>query len=258
MAIPDGVREASLSISDILVRARREAKTLEGFPGDLPETLEDAYAVQNQSRRAWHDEVGGWKVGGVPAAYLDRFDSKRLVGPIFRQNIVRAEVDERQSMPVYDGFAAVEGELVFCLGSVSAEDRLHIGVEIASSPLPAINDIGPIAVICDFGNNGGLIVGPEIEDWRTLQISELDVVTEIDGVVCGKSNISDFPTDALEALSFLRAHAARHDIALPAGTFISTGAITGVHEARAGSTSQVSFGRFGSLQIELIPAKPII
>lgn len=258
MTSPDGAKKPDISISDILVRARREAKALDGFPGDLPETLDDAYAVQNQSRRAWHDEVGGWKVGGVPAAYLNRFDSKRLVGPIFRQNIVRAEVGQCRSMPVYEGFAAVEGELVFCLGSTPEEDRLHIGVEIASSPLPAINDIGPIAVICDFGNNGGLIVGPEIEDWRTLQLPDLEVVTEIDGTVCGRTHILDFPRDALDALSFLRAHADRHNIDLPVGSFISTGAITGVHETRAGSQSQVSFGPFGSLQIELIPAKPII
>jgi len=258
MTSPDGVQETGLSISDILVRARREAKALDGFPGELPETLEEAYAVQNQSRHAWHDAVGGWKVGGVPVAYLDRFDSKLLVGPIFQQNIVRAEAGQISFMPVYDGFAAVEGELVFCLGSTPEEDRLHIGVEIASSPLPAINDIGPIAVICDFGNNGGLIVGPEIENWRVLQLPDLEVVTEIDGVVCGRTHIVDFPRDALDALSFLRAHAAGHDIALPAGSFISTGAITGVHETRAGSQSQVSFGPFGSLQIKLIPAKPII
>ena len=41
-------------------------------------------------------------------------------------------------------------------------DAVHVGIEVASSPLGSINEIGPIAVISDFGNNNGMVIGPEI------------------------------------------------------------------------------------------------
>ncbi|NJM50705.1 MAG: hypothetical protein HC843_07385 [Sphingomonadales bacterium] len=245
------------SISLALVRARKAAAALDGFPGDLPETLEDAYDVQAKSRHAWADRVGGWKVGGVPPAFLSRFDERRLAGPIFAKNIYSAIWNEATSMPVYPGFAAIEGELIFCLGDNEDEDTLHVGVEIATSPLPAINDMGPIAVICDFGNNGGLIVGPEIKDWRSYKPNFFEVVTEIEGKIVGKTEMRDFGEDALLALAFMRDHAKRQGIDLPAGTYISTGAITGVHETVAGAQSVVRFGPLGNLRIQLFPAQPL-
>ena len=39
---------------------------------------------------------------------------------------------------------------------------VHVGVETAGSPLATINDLGPCAIVADFGNNAGLIVGPEL------------------------------------------------------------------------------------------------
>ena len=39
---------------------------------------------------------------------------------------------------------------------------LHIGVEPASSPLATINELGPAVVVSDFGNNAGLLLGPEV------------------------------------------------------------------------------------------------
>ncbi len=241
------------AISSALINARHNSQLLNNFPGAMPETLEDAYAVQSLSINRWDDEVCGWKVGGVPPAYLDRFSDKRLVGPIFKNSVAYPKEGETAIMPVFDGFAAVESEFVFALGETADQDRLFIGVEIASSPLNAINDMGPIAVICDFGNNRGLIVGPEIKDWQTLSPEEFEVKTIINDEVIGTKTITSFPGDALEALAFFRAHAAKNNIEVPVGTYISSGAITGVHETRAGATSIADFGPFGSMNIELVP-----
>lgn len=255
IAEPENIGGDIAMISDALVRARRDAAALPEFPGPLPETLEAAYAVQQRSIQAWDDDVSGWKVGGVPAAFLNRFSDKRLVGPIFGRNTFHAQNGELTEVPVFPGFAAVEGEFVFCLGETEAEDRLHIGIEVASSPLHAINDIGPVAVICDFGNNNGLIVGPEIADWRGLEPEMFTVTTRIGGHYIGSKLITDFPGDAIEALGFLRRHAEQHGIALPPGTFVSSGAITGVHEAKAGAQSTVDFGPFGRLHLSFVEAE---
>lgn len=243
------------AISNALTNARHNSILLDEFPGEMPETLEAAYAVQTASINAWNDDVCGWKVGGVPPAYLGRFTDKRLVGPIFKNSVSYPKKGETSVMPVFDGFAAIESEFVFALGETPDQDRLFIGVEIASSPLHAINDKGPIAIVCDFGNNHGLIVGPEIRDWQSLSPEPFEVKTIINGEVIGAKIIDSFPGDALEALAFYRAHAKRNNMETPVGTYISSGAITGVHETRAGATSIADFGPFGSLNIELVPTK---
>lgn len=251
--ISNGSSEIS-AISNALIDARHNCRLLNNFPGDMPETLKDAYAVQSLSIKRWDDEVCGWKVGGVPPAYLDRFTDKRLVGPIFKNSVAYPKESETAIMPVFDGFAAVESEFVFALGETPEQDRLFIGIEIASSPLNAINNMGPIAVVCDFGNNHGLIIGPEINDWQKLSPEPFEVKTIINDAVVGTKTITPFLGDALEALAFFRAHAAKNNIEVPVGTYISSGAITGVHETRAGATSIADFGPFGSIKMELVSA----
>lgn len=249
------LNEAAITISDILMDARKKALTLPKFPGDLPTDLTDAYAIQNRSIREWDDEVAGWKVGGMPEDYIKRFGDKKNTGPVFRKNIIYPSAGETTAFPVFDGFAAVESEFVFEIGETPEDDKMFIGVEIASSPITDINGIGPMAVICDFGNNAGLIVGPEVENWRSLKADAAKVTTTINGEVCGTKEFTNFPDEALESLDFLRHHAARYAIDLPVGTLVSSGAITGVHAAKAGQSATCDFGQFGTFNIELISAK---
>ncbi|WP_114520690.1 hypothetical protein [Altererythrobacter sp. ZODW24] len=245
------------SIADTLLSARRDARALPAFPGQLPDTFEDAYAIQNYSRHAWPDEVGAWKVGGVPPGpYRERFGVDRLVGPVFSRAIHHVGEGEVAEFPVYPGSAAVEGEFVFQLGANPGEERMFIGVELASSPVPAINSLGPVAVICDFGNNGGLLVGQEIKNWRDIDAGSIDLETLIDGEVVGTRTLTNFPKDALDALAFLRAHAEKHSIDLPQDSLVTSGAITGVHETRSGVSAVCRFGQFGEIQLKLVPAKP--
>lgn len=246
------------SISEALTGARRAAQALPGFPGELPHGLAPAYEVQNLSRTAWPDRVGGWKVGGIPPALIDSLGQERVVGPIFSRNIVGAASGTVAKMPVFaGGFAAIEPEFVIELGDSLVPGRMFIGAEIASSPLPAINDIGPVAVVCDFGNNGGLLLGPEIADWQGIVPGGVTVETWIDGTRIAVRSLDDFRADAMRAFEFMIDHANRHCIALPPGTLISTGAITGVHEADVGAQSQLVFGQFGAIELELVEAQPL-
>ena len=243
-------------ISEALTGARKAAVGLPEFPGKMPSTLDGAYAVQRRSVNLWPDEVGGWKVGGVPADYIERFNEARLVGPIFKRKIFSADIGEKTTVAAFPGFAAVEGEWVFRMGDTPAGDTLHIGIEIASSPLLAINDMGPVAVVCDFGNNNGLVVGPEIENWRDIDAGTIELETRIGNDIVGRRDVNNFPRDGLNALAFLRRHAAKHRFALPAGTYCASGAITGVHETQVGDHAVCTFGQFGSLGVRFAAAVP--
>lgn len=246
------------SISEALTGARRVAQALPGFPGELPHGLDEAYEVQRLSRAVWPDRVAGWKVGGVPPALVVSLGQERVVGPIFSRNTVGVAAGAVAKMPVFaGGFAAIEPEFVIELGDALLPQRMFIGAEIASSPLPAINDIGPVAVVCDFGNNGGLLLGPEIADWQGIEPGDVTVETWINGTSIAVRSLDDFRADAMRAFDFMIDHANRHGIALPPGTLISTGAITGVHEADVGARSKLVFGQFGTIELELVEALPL-
>lgn len=247
--------------------ARRSAGSLADFPGPLPVTLADAYGVQDVAIAGWGETVRGWKVGRVLPPFEAALGTDRLSGPIF---FVRGADDGEPNMPVFaDGFVAAEAEFLLRLGAVpppqrsftlaeaaAAIDAVHLGIEIASSPLRPINDIGPVAVVSDFGNNNGLVVGPAVTDWQLSGFEDWDVTTLIDGVAVGTGRASGFPDGAIGAVRFFLELMAMRGIAVVPGWWISSGAITGVHDARPGQTIEARFGDHGSLTCRLEAARP--
>ena len=245
------------------VRARLEGRSLPDFPGPLPATLDVAYAVQDVAMALWPDEVRGWKVGRILEPWLSRVGVDRLVGPIFALGIreVRAG-QEPLCMPVFPGgFAAVEAEFIVRLAADAPAGKtqwtvheaneiagdLHVGVEPAGSPLAAINDLGPIAVVSDFGNNAGLIVGPAIRGWREFSFDQFTTETFIEGHSVGRGTAESVPGGPLAALAFALECCAQRGRPLKAGQFISTGATTGVHQILPGQSARVVFGGVGEI-----------
>ena len=147
-----------------LTDARHEARALSGFPGALPSTLAESYAVQEAAIGLWPDHIAGWKSGRVPDSLQASLGQDRISVPIGSRNIWPGGQGGAVEFPVIaGGFAAVETEFVVRVGvdadpdktSYSLDEALalvgdvHIGVEIAGSPMAAINEIGPLAVVSD-------------------------------------------------------------------------------------------------------------
>ena len=117
---------------------------------------------------------------------------------------------------------------------------VHIGVETAGSPMRAINDLGSTVVVSDFGNNYGVILGPEIANWRE-RLNDIEVTTMIDGAAVGTGFASVLPGGPIAGLRFLLSHLAARGRPLAKGQLVSSGAITGVHDIRAGQRAVISF-----------------
>lgn len=262
-------RESS-RIAGRFLAARRAAAGLDGYPGDFPATLEEAYAIQDEAIARWGRPVVGWKVGRVPPPLIERFGTDRLAGPIFAQAPARTN-GAAVEMPIFsEGFAAGEAEFLLRIGATPPAEQIaysldeaadligavHAGIEIASSPLGSINELGPIAVISDFGNNNGLVIGPEIADWRSSGFEDWEVSTRIDGAVVGQGRAAAFPDGAIGAARFLFELMARRGIALAPGQWISSGAVTGVHPARPGDTIEARFDDRLILACKLVAARP--
>ena len=256
------------AIAERFLTARRAATGLAEYPGEMPETLDGAYAIQDAAIAAWSRPVVGWKVGRVPSALVSRFGTDRLAGPIFSSRPDGAASDGPE-MPVFGlGFAAAEAEFLLRIGrspklgqsrfsleeAADLIDAVHVGIEVASSPLGAINALGPVAVVSDFGNNNGLVIGDPIPDWRNSGFEESSVTTLIDGTEVGTGRASSFPDGAIGSARFLFELMAKRGIELQPGQWISSGAVTGVHDVRPRQLVEARFGQGLSVRCRLIAA----
>lgn len=257
------IRQASNELSTIataFVNARKSGTALTAYPGNLPETLEESYRVQDIAIELWGDTVAGWKVGRIPDPLIKPLGSHRLAGPIFSSQVWHVTGNEVINTPIINGgFAAVEAEFLLLLGEDAPAGKIqwtkeeaaelvasaNIGIEIAASPYAKINIDGPTCVVSDFGNNAGVIVGPEIENWQKRPFSEWSCETFINGELVGTGTAENIPGGPYESLRFLLELTASRGLPLKKGCIVSTGAITGIHDITTSDSSRVSFGNDG-------------
>jgi len=252
-------------IADAFVKARKAGAALSQYPGDLPDTLAESYQCQDTAIAAWGTAVAGWKVGRIPDPFIEKLGCHRLVGPIFEEEVWHSKDGSPVSTPIIrGGFAAVEAEFLLILGEDAPADKLewtreeaaalvgsaNIGVEIAASPYPNINIDGPTCVVSDFGNNAGVIVGPEIDGWQTRPFKNWAVSTHINGEKVGEGTAEDIPDGPYESLRVLLEITAARGLPLKKGCIISTGAVTGIHDIEVGDLSEIFFGADGTVRHE--------
>ena len=267
-ASASATRSTPEGIAASFVEARLARRALSEYPGRVPADMATAYATQDAAISLYPDEIVAWKVGMVPPSQQERLGAHRVAGPVFARNVWTASSAPTALPAFVGGFAAVEAEFIARIGEADPEpqewtlaqaldaiDALHIGVEFAGSPLRTINALGSTVVASDFGNNAGLVVGPEIEDWRA-RLEGIEVETVIDGVVVGTGTANSIPRGIVESVRFLIEHCARRGRPLARGTLISTGAVTGVHEVGPGMASMCSFSGVGAIHCRVTAARP--
>ena len=271
LAAKAAAHSPSAEIARAFVDARLQARALPGYPGAIPASMDDAYAIQDIALSLFPDQVVGWKVGLIASALHAQLGAERLAGPIFSRQLWTPAPGETQSFPVFTGgFAAVEAEFIVRIGkdapagvtywtvedAIDLVGSLHVGIEFAGSPLATINDLGPTVVASDFGNNAGQILGPAIADWRDRTWPSMTVETQVNGKSVGAGSAANVPGGPLASLAFLAGCVARRGRPLKAGQIVTTGATTGIHEVAAGDEAFVSFAELGEFRCVAAVARP--
>ena len=82
------------------------------------------------------------------------------------------------------------------------------------------------------------------------------VSTRIDDREVGRGRASAFPDGAIGSARFLFELMARRGITLEPGQWISSGAVSGVHDAVAGQRIDVTFGDSYEVSCRLTAARP--
>ncbi len=250
--------------------ARLQAQALANYPGPVPQSLQEAYAIQEVAIGLWPDRIAGWKLGRIAAPWDAQLQAGRLAGPIFADQVLMSRPGQSVEFSIFEGgFAAVEAEFVLRLGqdqprsrsdwstedAAKLVDSLSVGVEPAGSPLATINDLGPCVVVSDFGNNSGLILGPEVPDWRT-RLDSLTCETWVEGQRVGRGGVANIPNGPLDSLRVLLEICERRGRHLKAGDLVSTGAATGIHDILVGQSARIVFDGVGEILCHAVARKP--
>lgn len=256
-------------IAKTFVDARRRGTIMGEYPGESPQTLADAYAIQDSALAIWNRPVGGWKVGKIGPPLDERLGANRLIGPIFADLIVEAG-KEPAEMPIFaGGFAAAEAEFMIRLAPRGDDARLpqtdsetlewidevRIGMEIASSPYPRVNDDGPCVTISDHGNNLGAVIGPQVPRDLWGSLNDIRVTLEIEGEEVGSATAATMLDGPLGAVRFLLGNLRQRAIPASPGWWTSSGAITGVHSVEPGQSATAMFDSVGIVAAVMTPFK---
>ena len=256
-----------------LVAARREGRSLPRFPGVVPASMTEAYQIQELAMSRWQDSVVGWKIGYIPAGLRTAGDPDRLVGPIWRQQFHLSEehVSAVEVGIFASGFAAVEAELVIQLGqdlpvhdggvwtaeeAADLDQHLLVGVEVASSPIPDINSLGPTVIAADFGNNNGLVLGAVLADWASG--APVQLACYVDGQLMGEGSAENLPGGIHHGLATALNILVSRGQPVRAGMVFATGAITGIHPIAPGQHCRVEVHGGASVEIRTADARTLV
>ena len=256
-----------------LVAARREGRSLTGFPGVIPASMAEAYQIQELAMSRWQDSLVGWKIGYIPPDRRAPGDPDRLVGPIWRQQYHLSEehVSAAEVGIFVSGFAAVEAELVIRLGqdlpahdgcdwtaqeAADLEQHLLVGIEVASSPIPEINSLGPTVIAADFGNNNGLVLGSVLADWPGG--APVRLACYVDGQLMGEGSAENLPGGIHHGLATALNILASRGQPVRAGMVFATGAITGIHPIGAGQHCRVEVRGGPSVELRTTDARTLL
>lgn len=232
-----------------LLAARRSGRALPAFPAPIPETLAEAYAIQQRLIAGLGAPVLGWKVGRIPSGLIEVLGAERVAGPVLR--IAELDGDAPGEAAIFVGGAgAIEAEVMLRLRAVPDRltggddgatwvEEIRAGFEVASSPAPDVHNHAPYGIIADIGINNGLLLGPRLDH---DEFTTLAVETQIDGMTVGTGRGIDVLDGPWGSLNFLVDLHRRGVIELKAGQWISAGAITGVHLIGIGQTATARFG----------------
>jgi 2-keto-4-pentenoate hydratase len=243
-----------MTLADILLDARREARQVAALPAHLvPADADAAYAVAAEvaARLGWAPL--GWKIAGTTEVMRARL---RMPEPIFGRSF--APLIEAPARFAHTALLdpIVEAEFFFRLGAdlppragpwteaevAEAVAAVHAGVEVAECRFPTTALPPFTAVLADGSGNGRYVLGPEITDWRAADLPAMPVEVAVDGVVRRRGSGAEVMGHPLRALVWLANRLPRTGTHLRAGEWISTGTASGMLAPRPGNMVTARFG----------------
>jgi 2-oxo-3-hexenedioate decarboxylase/2-keto-4-pentenoate hydratase len=249
-----------------------EARLARRKLGPLPPLLRPAdeaaaYAVQDQAsailKVKGFGTVIGYKIGCTTAAmqtYLGidhpcagymyagslRKDGVTLARKEFVRPGVECEIAVTLSAPLRAKDAPFSRTNV-----EPAVGAVHAAIEIVDERYEDWRTLGGEILIADDFFHAGLILGPAIADWRSLDLPAVNAVTRVNGKETGRGRGADVLGHPLDALVWLANHCAARGKDMPAGSIVSLGALVPVQWLSPGDRAEIELEGLGTLSFRV-------
>ena len=134
--------------------------------------------------------------------------------------------------------------------------ELLVGIEVASSPIPDINSLGPTVIAADFGNNNGLVLGPVLGSRPGA--APVELACFVDGQLIGTGSGDNLPGGIHHGLATALNILGRRSRPVRAGMVFATGAITGIHPIGPGQHCRVEVTGGPSVELRTVDARDLL
>lgn len=245
-----------------LLRARSQRVRLPRFPADCtPLTSADAEAICEAMARGLEQPIGGWKVGCTDPGMPSKLG---LAGPFCGQVPDRLIHANGASLSYAELMRAViEPEIVFKLGCdlapraaaysraevMAAIEALYPSLEIPESRLIDAHPHGALGMVADQGYAGRIVLGPRVQNWRSLALPAQQVSVAINDHVVARGSAARAMGDPIEAVVWLANYRSHRGDGLKAGQVVSTGTLTGIIPVQPGDLVIADYGALGEVKL---------
>ena len=249
----------------LLAEARIQNTLVDEIPERIrPRSLTDAYSIQQRLVDLLEWDVGGWFCACTNKSIQSMLNlSEPYYARLFSSFIFEsgATLQSSQFPPM-----VLECEFGFRLGQDlppretpynrsevrSAVDTIHPTIEVVAGHLKNWPEQDVLSVISDNGTDGALVYGNGIEDWRNIDLKQVEVKLAINGNISRTGSGINVLGDPLEALVWLANARARDGGGLKRGDIHNTGTATDIIWVNPGDEAVATFSGIGetSLTIE--------
>jgi 2-keto-4-pentenoate hydratase len=249
----------------LLAEHRLGRDPLDALPAELrPRDEADAYAIQEEVHRQLSvrglGAVVGHKIGcttAVMQAFL-KIDHP-CAGGVFERTVHRSP-----AVVPHAGFVrvGVECEIVVLLGRDlppretpytrdeigNAVAACMAGMELVDARYVDYSKLDTPTLIADDFFDAGCVLGPEVTDWRGIDLGALGGVTTINGSEAGRGRSGDVMGHPFEALAWLASLMSQRGHGLRAGEFIFTGSVVETKWVAPGDHVVMDIERLGRVE----------
>jgi len=220
-----------------LARARADARVLDVAPWrERVRSMGEAYAVQTELAKLPGNDVRGWKVTALTPEQQRGFKSTRPVaGALFADHVHRAPATLNLSKLIA---SVIECEISFRLARdlpqwstpytdaeiADAIDAIVPCYEFPDNRVPA--DAPDLLKLADDMGNGAFVAGEPVADWRSVDLSQIEIVLRLDGAEIARGSAARILGNPLKAVTALANAQPLPAGGLKAGQIVTTGTCT--------------------------------
>ena len=251
----------ALRAAQLLLAVRRGAPRLTALPAELaPQTLAEAYAIQQQLLQLLGTSSGGWKA--------TMFDAQHgICAPIALNalmpapaTLVQSSLSTRQTSRL-----GIEPEVAFLLGAslpprgasapysmaevCASVASAHSVIEIVVTRYLDFDAVSQLERVADNFMNEALVIGAPCLNWRGLALSELPLQVQVDERTVHTGRGGHPLANPLLPLHWIANHLATLGNGLHAGEYVTTGSCNGVRYIEAGQHASATFTGLGTVEV---------